>query len=1131
MKKLNRSLWMLRASGRTRTVLTILVGGLVTVILLAMLHRNHASFERELTATFQRHQLTTAYSLSAGVEEVFAEIKDDLRALARHRSIYRGAPDGQGHIDAHYETHTDILNNITVVDAEGNRIFRSPKTPKKHNVSKWPEFLEVKQTRKPWIGEPAKCVIDTTETVVRIFAPVIENGRFNGAIYASINLKKLWAKCIKHIETGRKSLCWVVEDDGQLLHHANSEYVDLTWEQIEDKWHSSGKAARREIDDQIEELERRVRKRVQDGEEGTAEYVNSLEGVEEMVAFTPIRLGNERYGLAVVTPKSEISGPIDAHAKVTYGLMAGLAALRIAGGYLVYRGGRAGVLLAEERKYANALRESEQKYHHLFENLVDAAFLADPETGLIVETNQQGQKLLGRTRDEIVGMHQSALHPSDKAEHYKRQFAEHVHKGRALDAEAEVVRKDGTTVPVWISASTMTIGGHRLMLGIFHDITERKRADEDLKRSEHELGIRNRIAEIFLTVPDEEVYGGVLRVVLAAMDSKYGTFGYIDEDGALVVPSMTRDIWDKCQVPDKKIVYPRETWGDSAWPRAIREKRTVYSNEPSTTMPEGHIPITRNIVVPIIHAGDVVGILHVANKDTDYTQEDIRLLETIGDTVAPVLNARLQRDSTAEALRESTERFRTLIEQAADAMFVIDMEGRILDTNRQACQSLGYTHQELLKLRISDVDTEVVSYEHQKRFWETVAPGQPATFEGTQKRKDGTTFPVEIRLGILQAAPEKTMIGLVRDITDRKQAEEERNKLVKAIETTREAINITDADAVIIYANDAVDELFGYEKGELIGKHASILNIGTPQQAKKVAKEITHAIRKNGVWEGEIRNRRKDGTEFITLAKISALTNEQGEVINYVSTQHDITERKRTEEAVKRSQKELRALAARLQTAREEERAGLARRIHDDLGHILAALKMDLAWLGGRLAKASDNLPRELKITERIESMSGLLDETIQIIRQTASELRPGLLDDVGLGAAIEWQAEEFQRRTGVKCTFTNTAEDVELDHEQSTALFRICQELLTNVARHAGATAVNITLERQSDELVLEVSDNGKGIKEEQISSSMSLGILGMRERTLVLGGEFSITGQDGKGTTATVRIPLGPARRKKGD
>lgn len=194
------------------------------------------------------------------------------------------------------------------------------------------------------------------------------------------------------------------------------------------------------------------------------------------------------------------------------------------------------------------------------------------------------------------------------------------------------------------------------------------------------------------------------------------------------------------------------------------------------------------------------------------------------------------------------------------------------------------------------------------------------------------------------------------DITERKRVEEEKDELLKTIETTKEAINITTPDAIMKYTNDAMDELFGYKKGELIGKHVSVLNAGSSRKAKKTPEHITDAIKKKGVWEGEIHNKRKDGTEFICLAKISALTDKNGKIINYVSSQHNITERKLAEEEIKNSQLQLRNLTAHLQSVREEERTLIAREMHDELGQALTAMKMDLSWLDNRL-------PKDQKIT------------------------------------------------------------------------------------------------------------------------------------------------------------------------
>ena len=172
------------------------------------------------------------------------------------------------------------------------------------------------------------------------------------------------------------------------------------------------------------------------------------------------------------------------------------------------------------------------------------------------------------------------------------------------------------------------------------------------QQTDQELALQARTASIFLTVPDEEMFNEVLKVILDVMQSPFGVFGYLDEAGALVVPTMTRQIWDKCQVPDKTITFPRETWGDSSWPRAIREKKANYSNEVSAKTPEGHVTVTRHISVPVLFQGEVIGLLQVANKETDYTEADVRTLETIAAQVAPLLSARLRRERAQEALRK-----------------------------------------------------------------------------------------------------------------------------------------------------------------------------------------------------------------------------------------------------------------------------------------------------------------------------------------------------------------------------------------------------------------------------------------------------------------------------------------------
>lgn len=232
-------------------------------------------------------------------------------------------------------------------------------------------------------------------------------------------------------------------------------------------------------------------------------------------------------------------------------------------------------------------------------------------------------------------------------------------------------------------------------------------------------------------------------------------------------------------------------------------------------------------------------------------------------------------------------------------------------------------------------------------------------------------------------------------------------------------------------------------------------------------------------------------------------------------------ERREAAEDLLASREQLRALAAHLQSVREEERKRITREIHDELGQSLTGFKMDLAWIRNRLQGRDASGEREA-ILEKIRAMGALLDETAGLVRRLCTELRPGILDDLGLTAAIEWQVREYQNRTGIPCHVSISADDAGLDAEKSTALFRIFQEMLTNVARHARATRVETRLEIEDGNIVLEVRDNGKGIREPERNGRKSLGLLGMRERALIMGGGVHISGEPGVGTTVRAIIPL---------
>ena len=232
-----------------------------------------------------------------------------------------------------------------------------------------------------------------------------------------------------------------------------------------------------------------------------------------------------------------------------------------------------------------------------------------------------------------------------------------------------------------------------------------------------------------------------------------------------------------------------------------------------------------------------------------------------------------------------------------------------------------------------------------------------------------------------------------------------------------------------------------------------------------------------------------------------------------------------TERRLRESEEQLRRLAARVQTAREEERAVLARELHDELGQTLTAIKLDLA----RAITAMGNSQVTAAAVDRLQSLVGLVEIALQTVKRLTMNLRPPALDHLGLAEAIRWEAVTFRSRTGLRCHVRADRETTALTADQQIVMFRIFQESLTNVVRHARASAVHVTLAERRREFELRIRDNGRGVSEAEASDPRAIGLLGMRERAALVGATFAIIGRRGKGTAVTVRVPIAPARTKQ--
>jgi len=342
------------------------------------------------------------------------------------------------------------------------------------------------------------------------------------------------------------------------------------------------------------------------------------------------------------------------------------------------------------------------------------------------------------------------------------------------------------------------------------------------------------------------------------------------------------------------------------------------------------------------------------------------------------------------------------------------------------------------------------------------------------------------------------------------------------LDSALDAIITTDHDGRIIEFNSAAEKMFRHKRGEVLGRELGELAI-LPSLRETHRRELAKGGgTSNGTWIGkrvEMTALRADGKEFpielaLTQVKLDGPPMFTGVI-------RDITERRRAEKQVRDSREQLRALAAYLQSVREEERSRIAREVHDELGQALTGLKMDLAWLGRKRLQA--RVPGDAKpIEEKLKHLPEQVDAIIGTVRKIATELRPPVLDDLGLEAAIEWQIQEFQKRTGIQCRFESRLRQLSLDQERATAVFRIFQETLTNIVRHAEATRVNVSLRDERDKLILEVQDNGRGVTGQELAQGKSLGMVGMRERATMLDGEVNIIGRQGRGTTVGVCIPF---------
>ena len=478
----------------------------------------------------------------------------------------------------------------------------------------------------------------------------------------------------------------------------------------------------------------------------------------------------------------------------------------------------------------------------------------------------------------------------------------------------------------------------------------------------------------------------------------------------------------------------------------------------------------------------------------------------------------LKREHEARVAAElAHEQLASIFDRVTDAFVALDSDWRYTYVNEKAGELLGRRPENLIGRHIWTEFPEGVGQPFYESYLRAIAEQRPVEMEDYYAPWDrwfeNRIFPSSNGISIY-----------FQEITARKRAEAALHKSEAQFRCLSESgmIGIVSARVTgeVVEANDAFLEMIGYTREELNAGKVRWRSM-TPPEWDPVDERAIAELKERGVsspFEKEFI--RKDGVRIAVLVGVAVVDGgAPGECISFVL---NITPRKRAAQQLAATAEELRALAAQLQSLREEERTRVARELHDEFGAALTALKMGVVTIDRRLSRLT-SMAQIPELRGRVEEILCELDALVKNVRRICTELRPGVLDQLGITAAIEWQAAEFQTRSGIRCILERP-ESVQLDAQNAIALFRIFQEILTNIARHANASEVRVRLSDGDGYINLVVSDNGRGIDKATLTTGRGLGLLGMRERALAAGGTVRFSEPATGGTSVTVHLPIAP-------
>lgn len=730
--------------------------------------------------------------------------------------------------------------------------------------------------------------------------------------------------------------------------------------------------------------------------------------------------------------------------------------------------------ITDRKKAETALKESEQKIRQILSSSADDFYVIDRQFNVVLINENARKNLLQVLNQEVnTGKNILEIFPADRREFIRENY-EKVFNGERVEYEFSL---ETGGKPVWrrvayspVRDATGAINGCFVSTT---DISERKKAEEDIVKTNARFNVVSKATSDIvwdLSIPEGTLWWN---------DNYSHNLGY---------------------PPDKKAANLEE-WFALIHPTdlpGVRQRFLAAIDGPASSWRDEYR-----------YRKSDGSYLHMLDRGYIMRNDQGRAYRMIGSMVDMTPVYEVQRKVV-----ESENRLRAILDTDPECIKLLDASCVLIDINKAGLQMVEADQPEDV---IGKNLLTVVSDNHKaeaRRLVGEAYMGNEGRLEFEMITLKGRTRWCEVSLvPFLNADGQITcVLGVTRDMTERKKAELElsRNeeKYRTLVEQAADAIALYDAAGKILDVNTGAVILLGYTRDELVAMNLSEVLTQEEFTNNPVRYDI---LQRGKSTVKQRRMRRKDGSEVETEVRSQQLPDGR-----FLSIIRDQTERIRAEKELQQYYRQLKELNAYLQNVREDERSNIAREIHDELGQQLTVLKMDISWLNKKLAD------KDPVITERLHGLIEMIDNTVRSVRRISSELRPSMLDDLGLPAAIEWQAQEFSKRTGLSIESDIELLDMKLPGKVSISLYRVYQESLTNIARHAGATEVKVCLKPVDDKLLLTVTDNGKGFLPKDIDNRKTLGILGMKERVALIGGSCEIESEPGKGTHVRVIVPF---------